>query len=52
MFSDEILTKIFSKRELQKLDLQTQSEIVHAIEDVLEEVEQNANESVSNAAGE
>ena len=47
MFSDEILTKIFSKRELQKLDLQTQSEIVHAIEDVLEEVEQNANESIS-----
>lgn len=47
MFSDEILTKIFSKRELQKLDLQTQSEIVHAIEDVLEEEKQNADESVS-----
>lgn len=43
MFSDEILEKIFAKRELQSLDLQTQSAVIHAIEDVLEEAEKNGN---------
>jgi len=52
MFSDEILTKIFSRKEIQKFDLQTQSEIVHTIEDVLEEVNQNADKSVSDTTGE
>lgn len=43
MFSDEILEKIFAKRELQSLDLQTQSAVIHAIEDVLEEAEKDGN---------
>ena len=41
----EVLEKIFMRKELQRLDLQTQSEVIHAIEDVLEEVEDNADES-------
>ena len=45
MFSDKVLEKIFMRKELQRLDLQTQSEVIHAIEDVLEEVEDNADES-------
>lgn len=41
MFSDEVLEKIFARKELQSLDLATQSAIIHAIEDVLEEVDKN-----------
>lgn len=44
MFSDEVLEKIFARKELQSLDLATQSAIIHAIEDVLEEVDQNEHE--------
>lgn len=43
MFSDEILEKIFARKELQRLDLQTQSSVVSAIQEVLEEQE-NADE--------
>ena len=39
MFSDEIREKILSKEELQELDLVTLSLVIHAIEEVLEEVE-------------
>lgn len=39
MFSDEILEKIFARKELQRLDLVTLSLVIHAIEEVLEEVE-------------
>lgn len=39
MFSDEIREKILSKEELQKLDLVTLSLVINAIEEVLEEVE-------------
>lgn len=39
MFSDEIREKILSKEELQKLDLVTLSLVIHAIEEALEEVE-------------
>lgn len=39
MFSDEIREKILSKEELQKLDLVTLSLVIHAIEEVLEEVD-------------
>ena len=42
MFSDEILEKIFARKELQRLDLQTQSAVIHAIEEVLEEVKEDA----------
>ena len=41
MFSDKILEKIFARKELQRLDLQTQSEVIHAIEEVLEEVKED-----------
>ena len=43
MFSDEVLEKIFARKELQRLDLQTQSAVIHAIEEVLEEVKDNGN---------
>nr|DAE70128.1 MAG TPA: hypothetical protein [Bacteriophage sp.] len=39
MFSDEVREKILCKEELQKLDLVTLSLVIHAIEEVLEEVE-------------
>lgn len=53
MFTDEILTKIFSHPAIMKLDLNTQSAVVHAIESIMDEEEkQNADESISNAAGE
>lgn len=39
MFSDEVREKILSKEELQKLDLVTLTLVIHAIEEVLEEVE-------------
>ena len=42
MFSDEVLEKIFARKELQRLDLQTQSEVIHAIDEVLEEVKEDA----------
>ena len=42
MFSDETLEKIFARKELQRLDLQTQSEVIHAIEEVLEEEKEDA----------
>lgn len=42
MFSDEVLEKIFARKELQRLDLQTQSEVIHAIEEILEEVKEDA----------
>ena len=38
MFSDEIIEKILCKEELQTLDLVTLSLVIHAIEEVLEEV--------------
>lgn len=48
MFSSETLIRIFARRELQVLDMQTQSDVVHAIEEVLEQEEiENADESVS-----
>lgn len=39
MFTDEVREKILNKEELKKLDLVTLSLIIHAIEEVLEEVE-------------
>ena len=46
MFSDEVREKILSKKELQKLDLVTLSLVIHAIEDVLEGVDNE--QSLSN----
>ena len=47
MFSDEVLEKIFAREELQRLDLQTQSAVIQAIEKNLEEEEQNNGKSIS-----
>ena len=44
VFSDEILEKFFNRKEMQRLDLQTQSSVIHAIEEVLEGEKQNADE--------
>lgn len=44
VFPDEILEKIFNRKEMQRLDLQTQSSVIHAIEEVLEGEKQNADE--------
>lgn len=38
-FSDDILGKIFMRDEMARLPLETQSEIIHAIEEVLDEQE-------------
>ena len=39
MFDDEVREQIFAKSELQKIDLMTLSLVVRAIEEVLEEVD-------------
>lgn len=39
MFDDEVREQIFAKSELQKIDLMTLSLVIKAIEEVLEEVE-------------
>ena len=46
MFSDEILEKILGRDDVMKVPLSYQSTMIHAVEEVLEEVkEENANES-------
>lgn len=47
MFSDEVLEKIFARKELQRLDLQTQSAVIRAIEEVLEQEVEKDGEPVS-----
>lgn len=39
MFDDEVRKKIFAKSELQKIDLMTLSLVIKAIEEVLEEAD-------------
>lgn len=39
MFDDEVREKIFAKSELQKIDLMTLSLVIKAIEEVLEDKE-------------
>ena len=39
MFDDEVREKIFAKSELQKIDLMTLSLVIKAIEEVLEEAD-------------
>lgn len=43
-FSDDILEKIFADKETQAVPLGYQSTMIHVIEKVLEEEEQNVNE--------
>ena len=48
MLSDEVLTKIFSNAEMQKIPIGAQSTAVHAFEEVLEEIkEENPYGSIS-----
>lgn len=44
MLSDKTLEKIFAREELQRLDMATQASVVKAIEEILEEEKQNADE--------
>lgn len=39
MFDDEVREQIFAKKELQKIDLMTLSLVIRAIEEVLEDKE-------------
>lgn len=41
MFNDEILDKIFARKEIQKLTVAEQSELVHALIAILEEEDDN-----------
>ena len=49
MSSDEVLEKIFARKELQRLDLQTQSSVINAIEEVLSEEAEDDKQSLSAA---
>lgn len=44
MFSDEILERIFSQPEVQRVPLDAQSIMISAVEKVLQEESQNADE--------
>ena len=50
MVSDKPLEKIFAREELQRLDMATQASVVKAIEEILEEEKQNADELQSVSA--
>ena len=53
MFSDSVLEKIFAMPDMQMLDLQTQSNIVHGMEKIMEEEEKkNADEFQSDGNAE
>ena len=53
MLSDSVLEKIFAMPDMQMLDLQTQSNIVHVIEKIMEEEEKkNADEFQSDGNAE
>lgn len=42
MFSDDEIDRIFARKEMQLLPVEIQSMIVHAMEEALEEGQQNA----------
>ena len=42
MLSDKVKEKLFAKKEIQKLDLMTVSLVISAIDEAMEEVEENA----------
>ena len=50
MLSDKTLEKIFAREELKRLDMATQASVVKAIEEILEEEKQNADELQSVSA--
>ncbi len=52
MFADGVLEKIFSRPETRSIPVGTQSEMIHAIETVLEEIlEENPYVSLSELLG-
>lgn len=52
MFTDGVLEKIFSRPETRSIPVGTQSEMIHAIETVLEEIlEENPYVSLSELLG-
>ena len=52
MFSDYVLEKIYARKELRNVDLATQVLVVRTIEEVLAEVNGNANEFQPNKSDE
>lgn len=42
MVSDKVKEKLFAKKEIQKLDLMTVSLVISAIDEAMEEVEEDA----------
>lgn len=49
-YPDKTLEKNFAREELQRLDMATQASVVKAIEEILEEEKQNADELQSVSA--
>mgnify|MGYP007105382214 CR=1 FL=1 len=47
MLSDAVKEKLFAKKEIQQLDLMTVSLVISAIDEAMEEVEENANKQSS-----
>ena len=52
MFSDDVLEKIYARKELRNVDLATQVLVVRTIEEVLTEVNGNDNEFQPNKSDE
>ena len=52
MFSYDVLEKIYARKELRNVDLATQVLVVRTIEEVLTEVNRNANEFQPNKSDE
>ena len=52
MFSDDVLEKIYARKELRNVDLATQVLVVRTIEEVLTEVNGNDNEFQTNKSDE
>ena len=52
MFSDDVLEKIYARKELRNVDLATQVLVVRTIEEVLTEVNRNDNEFQPNKSDE
>lgn len=47
MFTDEILERLFAVKEMQKLTLAEQSMLIDAFEEIMEEMEENKNATIS-----
>lgn len=47
MFTDEVLERLFAIKEMQKLTLAEQSMLVDAFEEIMDEMEEKRNATVS-----